>query len=275
MPEQEPNNQPTEALDVKIPQLVEGMIDEGGDVDHFRFKVDKDQALAFELRTPRFKHPYFSPRLDILDANGKEHVNNIYRKVAGDGDDWVKSLEPKTIYTFDQAGEYTVRIQDLTQRRGGTHYSYQLLIRPQIPHAGQVAVRHVGYRGTRFREEVINLKPGTTKKYHVVSDQEEGYEGDLAVRFDNLPQGVEVMPLCSVEPDVSVIGQVYENRGKVDKEYYLPMARQVDTVLFRVSQDAPTTMILPQKVRLIAMPVIKDQMGMPFLAQEIQMMVTK
>ncbi len=273
--EREPNNEIAQAMNMKIPQLVKGIIDQGGDIDHYKFKVEKNQAVAFELRTSRLRHPYFSPRLEILDQDGTRIIDNIYRKVAGDGDDWVKSVEPKTIYTFEKAGEYRAKIQDLSQRRGGVNYAYQFLIRPQIPHAGQVAVRHIGYRGTRFREEVINLKPGATRRYHVVYDQEEGFNGDLAIRFENLPRGVDVLPLTSVDPDVSAIGQVYEFRGEVDKEMYMPMGRQVDTVLFSVSPDASTTMTLPQKVNLIAMPVMGDRMGIPFLAQEIQMMVIK
>src|SRR5262249_12441170 len=110
--EKEPNNTAEQAVMVPIPTIVEGAIQTHSDVDSFRFQVKRGQSLAFELETPKVSYPQFGPRLGVSDASGKELFTNIYRVVAGDGDDWVKYLEPKTVFKFEQDGEYLLQIRD-------------------------------------------------------------------------------------------------------------------------------------------------------------------
>ena len=275
----EPNNninQSTEAI--QIPKIIEGAISTPGDVDHFKFNIESGTAaLAFEVRTLQVRPPYFSPQLAILNATGEVLFNNIYRKIGGDGDDWVKSLEPKTVYTIDAPGDYYVRLNDIVpKRRGGENLTYQLLIREQIPHIGKIYAGEVGYRGRRYKEENLNLKPGGNKSLHLISDYEEGFDGEVAVTFENLPPGVEVLPLTSEEPDVSVTGQVYEFRGKIDKEHYRAQKRNIDSIMISVSSNAPITSVTDAPfIHVMATPLIGGKLGTSFLAQEIPLMVIK
>jgi len=275
IPENEPNDATATAQALSLPNLVQATIGRPKDVDYYKFNVESATKLAFEIRTPILKHPYISPRLSILNASGEAIFDNIYRKVAGDGDDWIKSVEPKTIYDFEEKGEYFLKVHDLTTTRGGPDFAYQLLVRPQIPHIGRIAAREVGYRGTYAYEEYLNLRRGEARKVNVVSEQEEGFDGDIAVRFEGLPPGVEVFPLTAEEGDVSVIGQVYEFRGKIDKEHYMPIKRQTDPLLFSVSEIACNTMTQPINVKLMAIPLVDGKLGTPFVAQEIPMMIVQ
>jgi hypothetical protein len=96
-PEVEPNETTAQAQQISIPSIIEGAIERPGDVDYFKFQAKPGEQLAFEVETPGPTFPYFSPRVGVLDEGGQEILTNIYRKVSGDGDDWVKTLEPKKI----------------------------------------------------------------------------------------------------------------------------------------------------------------------------------
>ena len=116
-------------------------------------------------------------------------MSNIYREVAGVGDDWIKSIKAKTVYTFEQAGEYFLQIRDLTTRRAAQHFRYRVLVRPQVPHLGEVAVK----MGRGEVVENINLRSGETRKLSVVTEPEEGFDGDIALTLENLPAGVQAL----------------------------------------------------------------------------------
>ena len=48
--------------------------------------------------------------------------------------------------------------------------------------------------------EVVNLRPGQAKKVTILSDQEEGFGGDILFSADGLPSRVQFMPGAEVEP---------------------------------------------------------------------------
>jgi hypothetical protein len=243
-------------------------------VDEFTFKVQAGDKVAFEIETPRLAPPYFAPRLAVLDGSGHEVVNNIYRKISGDGDDWAKSIEPKTIYTFEQGGEYHLRIRDLTSQNGNSDFRYRILVRPQIPHIGEVAAKTFGNIGTETEEDRINLAAGSSRKLMVLTSREEGFDGEVAISFENLPPGVQAFPATGAHPTIgSQSGQVYEERGAIHIERYRPR-RLVTTVVLVASADAPVTE-MPRMARLVATPIVQGRPGLATVAQELPVMVIK
>src|SRR5207344_74509 len=126
--ETEPNESRAQALELTLPVVVEGSIGQPGDVDNFQFNVREGQQLAFELETPDFLPPFFNPRLGILDGQGQEIFSNVFRRVGGDGDDWIKLVQPKVTYTFERKGEYVLQIRDVTARLGQPGFKYRILI---------------------------------------------------------------------------------------------------------------------------------------------------
>ena len=64
--------------------------------------------------------------------------SNIYRNVENNSAYWQKFLQSKTIFAFEEAGDYILRLRDLTSRRGGEGFNYRVLVRPQVPHIGVV-----------------------------------------------------------------------------------------------------------------------------------------
>ena len=281
--EQKPNDLPDEAVNLSIPVAINGSIHAPGDEDFFRIEIEAGSQLCFELRTPDLPPPHFSPRLDVLGAEGTVAegtaaegtvvLSNIFTKVAGDGDDWIKSLEPKTIYTFDEGGQYHLRLRDLTDARGGRRYEYQLLVRRQLPHVGEVYLATISpYRGLRYYKDAINIKAGTTMKLVAVVENEEGFDGTLELSIEDLPPGVNLLPSNEDPPDVSFTGQVSEARGTNNKFRYRP-PRKAFPLILRAAADAPHTKGLPEFSTLTLWPQKEGHLLKPISGYQVPVMV--
>ena len=253
--EVEPNDLPEQAAPILLPQLLEGAIQRPGDVDWFRFEVAAGTSLALELETPEAAPPRFNPRVAVLDADGQEVLTNYFRKIAGDGDDWVRIIQAKTLYTFDRAGLYRLQVRDITPRSGVPAFRYRLLLRPQVPHVGRIEAT----------PEVVNLRPGQAKKVTILSDQEEGFGGDILFSADGLPGQVQFLPGAEVEPHKE------PPLPEIHKERFVPK-NQTTTVLLAAAPGAPSTR-MPTRVRLSARPVVGGKVGEAIAAGELLVMV--
>jgi len=253
--ETEPNDRLTAAMNVSIPAIVEGTIERAGDVDCFKIKVEAGQSIAFEIQTEGALPPVFNPRLELWTPSGEEALTNVYQRIGGDGDDWVQSLEPKVIHTFDQGGEYWVKLRDLTSRNGSLDFTYRLLIRGQIPHVGDIEIK----------EDRFNLAVGEARKLTISLGQEEGFGGQIAVRVEDLPPGVVVLPAADVAP---AQGPPF---AKVHPERFVPK-NQIVTLILVADVNAPITR-MPSWAKVKVQPIIAGQLGTPFLAKELAIMV--
>jgi hypothetical protein len=271
--ESEPNDQPGQALQITVPTLVEGTIQQPGDVDHFVFNATASQALAFEIETPDVAPPRFNPWVKVLDAKGQELFANIYKEYGGDGDDVNKTLERKTLYTFSQEGRYILQVRDLTYRQGGAGFAYRILVRPQIPHLGRTEVSlGVTAQSSQLVDTTdrLNLVVGESRKFTVVCEKEEGFDGVIAIAVENLPPGVEALPSSPAEwEEVLLRGMQYRPLGIdiVDSANYRAK-RQVVTVALLASPDAKP-MTQPTLLRLSARPIVAGHPGVPLPVGEI------
>ena len=253
--EVEPNDLPEQAAPILPPQLLEGAIQRPGDVDWFRLEVAAGTSLALELETPEAAPPRFNPRVAVLDADGQEVLTNYFRKIAGDGDDWVRIIQAKTLYSFDRAGLYRLQVRDITPRSGEPAFRYRLLVRPQVPHVGRIEAT----------PEVVNLRPGQAQKVTILSDQEEGFGGDILFSVDGLPSRVQFLPGAEVEPHKE------PPLPEIHKERFVPK-NQTTTVLLAAAPGAPATR-MPARVRLSARPVVGGKLGEAIAAGELLVMV--
>ena len=239
------------------PVFLEGAIDRPGKVDSYNLKLKVGQRLAFELETPDATLPQFNPRLELVDASGRDICNNFWRRVGGDNNYWVKLPQAKTIYTLERDGEYVLRIRELISRFGNQSFKYRILIRPQIPHVGKIKVE----------EDIINVAPGEARKLSVTVEHQEGFSGDVALSLENLPAGVQASAGAEEPP----IREAELDLGR--KEQYVPKTQKI-VILVMGSPDAAATP-LPQVARLVARPVVEGRVGAPLLVQEIPLMVLK
>jgi len=266
--EQESN---TEATTITLPTMIDGKIDSPGDVDRFKFHVEDGTRLGFELQTPLKPAPLFTPRIGLFDENGHEVLSNIFAFVQGSGEFIEKVHEPKVTYKFERGGDYLLEVRDLTSRNGGPLCEYRVVVRPQIPHVGRLAV--CSSFGRTFDGTItkgpdvlqLNLVPGESKKVSVLTEHEEGFDGQVALSFEDLPSGVEVLPAAEVEPERARP----LDEGK--KERFRP-GQQVVTVLLAAAPDASPTR-LPQLARVKARPVVNGRMGETIVVQSIPVMV--
>jgi len=275
--EVEPNDSFHEAGTASIPALLQGHIQSAGDEDHFRFTVEAGQHLAFEIETPQLAPPQFNPWLKVFDRHGKQLVENIYKEYGGNGIDVNKTLERKTIFTFDQAGDYYVQIRDLTSRKSGGEYQYRLLIRPQIPHLGrtEVSMGAAQFLSTIVeKSDRINLQAGQTQEVVVVSEKEEGFVGDIAFSIENLPTGVRALPSTpALWTKVLMRGVQYR---PLDAEVMPPThhrAERTSTTLRLTAETDATTTNAPRFIQIIAWPVVEGKTGLPVLAGRIPFML--
>lgn len=251
--EREPNDAADRALPIAIPSIIEGAIDSPADLDHFRFELEDGQDLAFEIETPESHYPYFNPRIGVFDQAGRELVDNIYKRQASQNMWFWKTAESKAVFSFPESGSYLIRVQDVTRRKGGAGFRYRLMVRPQVPHVGEVEVAEVlNILGREMLDWMIdldrvNLYPGEAKKVNVIISREEGFAGDLAVSVDNLPEGVEVLPGADMGPELGLP----QDQGR--KEVFAG-EDQVVTLLLAVRPDAPPT-TMPLWLRFHLRPV--------------------
>ena len=242
--EQEPNEGGGPVSVATVPFLVEGAIDQPGDVDRLvSFRVQPGQKLSFELETPEATLPDFNPRLALLDEAGRVVLSNVYRRVVRQALSYSKTIEPKTIHTFLRGGTYSLRVRDTTQRNGASGFRYRLLVRSQIPHAGEL----------RVQEDRLNLVPGQAGKLTVTTGQEEGFTGQILLRVEGLPPGVQALPSTDYQPEKP------PHLDQGPKQRYLPQ-QGATSVMIVAGPDAPATR-MPRILRIQARPVVSGRMG--------------
>ena len=242
--EQEPNDGDGPVPVATLPFLVEGAIDQPGDVDRLvSFRVQPGQKLSFELETPEATLPDFNPRLAVLDEAGQVVLSNVYRRVVRQALSYSKTIEPKTIHTFLQGGTYSLRVRDTTQRNGALNFRYRLLVRSQIPHAGEL----------RVQEDRLNLVPGEAGKLTITTGQEEGFTGQILLRIQGLPPGVQALPSTDYQPETP------PHLDQGPKQRYLPQ-QGATSVMIVAGPEAPSTR-MPRILRIQARPVVSGRMG--------------
>ena len=277
--EQEPNDNQVQAYAVSIPALIEGSIERPGDFDFFRFEAERNQKVAVEIQTLQSRVPQFNPALEILDAEGREILNNRHKKIALGIQDpllyldilklhlpdnpgcgltaitYLDQLAPKITLNFDKAGTHYLRVHDVSSQAGDSSFSYRLFLRPRMPHLGAVSVE----------PDHINLIAGQAAKLTVTTAHEEGFKGEVALEIGNLPVGVRAVTGTEVQPP----GPIDDPSER--EESMLPRTRKV-TLLLLSDQETPRTRT-PHLLQVTARPVLQGRVGESIPVGVIPLMV--
>ena len=244
----------SKAMVVTLPSLLAGTIEHPGDIDRVRFAAKVGDRIALEIETPHATVPVFNPYLKMVDAEGAEVLTNVH-SILNANTEIEKQIRPKVIHSFPRAGQFTLEIRDITASFGGPSMAYRVLLRPQVPHMGRI---HVA-------EGHLNLVAGTATPLSLVTDQEEHFEGSIALSLAGLPSGVTAVAATQAEPDAPPA----VNAGR--KERYVSRSRKATLVLF-ASADAPATP-LPVPVTVMAQPVEEGRMGRMTPVKDLLLMV--
>ena len=129
-----------------------------------------------------------------------------------------------------------------------------MLVRPQIPHIGQVNVD----------ADVLNLAQGQARTIRVMFDREEDYRGAVTVSAESLPPGVSAVAGADFEPDKD-----RTSSGK--SERYVGRTERV-VVALTASADAPVS-TAPQEMRFVVRPLVDGKTGEVLSSKTIPMMV--
>jgi len=271
-----PEKSPAEPQMIQIPGLVEGVLDQPGEIQSYRFTASKGQKLAFELETPEAKPPHFNPRIGIIDAQDKEVLSNAHRSVSlfnanGDRHVYLKAMDPKVVYTFEHAGTYVLQVRDITSHYAGPTYRYRVMIRPQDPHVGEIIVAEgPANQNTAGETQItkidhLNLTPGKTHKLDILASYEEGFAGDVYFNIKGLPEGVEFLP--GTENGIS--------RPPVDideqPEQVAPEVKR-STLVLLVDANAPPTP-KPVIAHVTCRPIVNGAPGKEIEVKQIPVMV--
>ena len=247
----DPHGASSEPALVTLPVIIEGAVENPADIDRVRFQVKEGDRVTVEVQTPRKTIPEFNPYLRIVSTAGDEAFTNVHSRVNTCGDTIIKQVEPKTTYSFPRNGEFILEIRDITHVYGNRTFAYRVLLRPQVPHVGEV---HVA-------ADQMNLVAGEVSKLSVDTDQEEGYDGYIALSLEGLPEGVRAVMGTELEPAVPAPF----NPGKIER---FRAESQKATFLLLSEPSAPATRA-PVEARVIAQASMKSKMGRPILVRKI------
>lgn len=272
--EKEPNNKLIKANELPIPAIIEGVIETPGDFDIYKFRVSPGQKLAFEIETVGLKRPEFNPMFQILNSKGDKKFSNLRRseKYKNVNSPHLISVDPKVIGTFEQAGDYYVKVRDVTLRKGGSLFSYRLLIRPQVPHIGNMVLetRTLEFEDARTDPNRLNIVPGKSAKFTLILDQEEGFflpSNQIAVSVEGLPNGVKAFPAASSY-------QFPEKRKPpkiMDTENHLPYTQKISVVIYALEDALPTR--LPVWLTVKVRPFVQGESGLELVARKVPLMI--
>ena len=274
--EHEPNDRPPQSERISIPAVIEGTIQRPGDLDSFQFKVEAGQKLAFEVETSDARPPYFNPRIGVIDSQDRELFSNVERRLSMYNNNavaevYLKAAQPKATHSFERAGEYVLQVRDITSRYGNPNYRYRILVRPQIPHVGEISVipkesldatPEVARRSEVNR---LNLVRNTAKKLVLVASYEEGFTGDLSFTFTGLPEGVQVFPAVQFNEGRAPL-EVTQNPDTIAPK------QQKTAIVLLAGPEAPLTKE-PRAVQLRCQPIGNGKLGPSLLVREFPLMV--
>jgi hypothetical protein len=148
-------------------------------------------------------------------------------------------------------GEYTMQIRDITSGCAGPDFRYRVLMRPQVPHVGNVEIA----------PDHVNLEAGSSRPLTVAIDREEGFRGYVTVNVEGLPTGVTA--LTAME-DVTEKPPL-PNGGRLER--YTPKEQRT-TVMLVAAPDAPRS-DLPVVTRVVS----QGKPAEPVAVKEIPLIV--
>lgn len=272
--EKEPADGMDNAVEIPVPAIVEGVVQHPGDSDLYKFKVRSGQKLAFEIETPEATRPDFNPLLQIIDSRGRDQFSSLrrtekYRSVTSVH---LVSVDPKVIGTFEKGGDYYLRVRDVTLRKGDAGFRYRVLVRPQIPHVGDIHLesRTRDFQDGRVDPHRVNLLAGEARKLTLIMEQEEGFflpSNQIALSVEGLPAGVEAFAGASSYklpggPKPPVI------KGA---DHHQPKVQYVSLVLHSRDDAAPTH--LPVWITVTARPIVGGRLGPKLTVKKIPLMI--
>ncbi|MEM7011217.1 MAG: hypothetical protein AAF585_07005, partial [Verrucomicrobiota bacterium] len=194
-------NPAEEIQQLQAPCEVSGRFDEAADFDVYRFKATKGQTWWIEVISERMgamTDPYVL--VERIDAEEKAKVAESDDPPSFYGPDTlddlnVDTLDPSLSFAAKEDGEFQVSIFN-NSASGSLAHLYRLAIREAKPDFQLIA-------GTELTKTINNdawpmaplLRQGGSLIYRILVFRQDGFEGDIVVTAEGLPEGVTAPPL--------------------------------------------------------------------------------
>ena len=169
--EAEPNNAATQAKTVELPCVLNGRIDQAGDIDLWSFSGKKGDAWQFDLRASRLGSELDSV-LTLLDEAGK---------TVATADDMANGQTDSLLnVTLPADGLFTLKVEERLSSRGGASFAYRVrVIRPA----------DAELRLATPLDAITLLRAGETK---IKVLAERPVADEVSLDIEGLPEGVTV-----------------------------------------------------------------------------------
>ncbi len=172
--EQEPNNDVKQGTPVELPNAFNGIIEQAGDIDCFKFAAKKGQVFEVECFARRIRSG-LDPVMNLYYADG--------RGVGGNDDS--RGPDSYIRFTVPEDAEYVVRITDHLGR-GGPDLVYRVEFQPVQPTLSLGIPRTERYG--QYRQQVF--VPKGNRFGTLINAARANFGGDLVLLGENLPPGI-------------------------------------------------------------------------------------
>ncbi|HEY5621780.1 MAG TPA: hypothetical protein VIR77_04185, partial [Pontiella sp.] len=180
--ETEPNDSTDEAQAVGHPLVVNGRIQQPGDVDVFSFYGQKGDSVFIEVNARTLNSPLDSmvvmtgPGMD-KPAYNDDYVNKDEAHLHLGSGLVTHHADSYLLCELPESGTYTIRISD-TQGQGGHDYAYRLRMGPALPDFA-----------LRMEPSGLHIAPGATAVFNVRAIRLNGFNGNITLEAGKLPDG--------------------------------------------------------------------------------------
>ncbi len=182
--ETEPNDAHAEARKIALPAVVNGLISKPGDKDLVLFEGRAGDRVVAEVAARRLNSPLDSllrltgPSGGMLAWNDdfvrkQGHVHREMGVLTHHSDSYL-------IATLPEDGVYCVELSD-AQGQGGGDFGYRLRLGPPCCDFELVVT-----------PSTLNLQPGRASVVRVHALRKDGFQGEIAVRFKDPPEGFDL-----------------------------------------------------------------------------------
>ncbi len=181
------------ATPVAFPAILNGRIQQAGQIDDWKFEAKKGDEFDFDLRAARLGSPIDSV-LQIVDAQ---------QKVIAENDDLANGqTDSRLRFSAPADGAYTVRIADRLPDRGSPRFAYRLRVTAATPADFQLTVPADG----------VTLERGKPTTLKITADRGPGLVEEIGLQIEGLPPGVTVTPIVigANQKDVNLTFQAAE-----------------------------------------------------------------
>ena len=189
--EKEPNDDRTKAPEYKIPAAFCGVIEKDEDFDCFAFQAKKGQRYRVEV----FAREVLRSPLDAYcNVFGPDH------RTISSNDDSRGKMDPFIEFTAKADGRHSVRIYDHL-RGGSPAHNYRIEV-TQPPAGFDLTLKEL----RRDEAQVVNVPIGGQIGM-MVSSARRGYNGEIRMELDGLPEGVtaQVFPIPPGRNEIPVL----------------------------------------------------------------------